>query len=171
MAEDLERVDQQDALALREAGADDLPFLLSLYCDVRSPEVVAWNWPADKREAFLLMQFDAQRRSYEAAYPQAAHHIVFSGGVPIGRRLVAVTPEGMHLVDIALLASCRNRGMGTRLIRQLMDECGAVGGALSLQVLRGNPALRLYKRMGFGETDADAMYITMQWTAGAGQRA
>src|SRR5271166_4142540 len=122
MPEALEQVDQQDALALREACADDLPFLLSLYCDVRSPEVNAWGWPAAQREAFLRMQYDAQRRSYQAAYPQAAHHIVCSCGVPIGRRLVAAMPEGVRLVDIALLSAYRNRGIGTRLIQQLVDE-------------------------------------------------
>jgi len=45
----------------------------------------------------------------------------------------------MHLVDIALLGAHRNRGLGTRLIRQLMDECEVGGAALHLHVLRGNP--------------------------------
>jgi len=30
-------------------------------------------------------------------------------------------------------------------------------------VLRGNPALRLYERLGFKETGSDPMYIQMQW--------
>lgn len=170
MAEALEQVDQQDPLALRDACAADQQFLFTLYCDVREPEVNAWGWPAGQRDAFLRMQFEAQRRSYLAAYPEATHHIVSMGDVPIGRRLVATTPEGMRLVDIALLASYRNRGIGTQLIRQLTDQCVANGGALSLQVLRGNPAQRLYERMGFRETGADAMYITMQWTDEAGRR-
>jgi ribosomal protein S18 acetylase RimI-like enzyme len=164
-----EQVEQLCPFELRNACEDDLPFLFSLYCDVRSPEVNAWGWTASQRDAFLRMQFDAQRRSYQAAYPQATHHIVCSGGVPIGRRLAAAAPEGLRLVDIALLGAYRNRGIGTRLIQQLMDESAAGSVALSLQVLRGNPAQRLYERMGFIETAADAMYITMQWTAEAGR--
>lgn len=162
--------EQLEPIELRDACAEDLKFLFSLYCDVRGPEVDAWDWPSSQRDAFLRMQFEAQRQSYLAAYPGSTHHIVSSGGVPIGRRLVAATPDGMRLVDIALLASYRNRGIGTRLIQQLTDQSAAGGGALSLQVLRGNPALRLYQRMGFRETSADAMYITMQWTAVAGER-
>jgi ribosomal protein S18 acetylase RimI-like enzyme len=170
MAEALEKADVPDPLELQDACAGDLPFLFGLYRDVRGPEVNAWGWPAGQCDAFLRMQFDAQRRSYLAAFPSSTHHIVCSSGVPIGRRLVAATPEGIHLVDIALLAAYRNRGIGTRLIRQLMDECVAGSGALSLQVLRGNPVLLLYRRMGFRETGADAMYITMRWTAADGHR-
>ena len=147
MAEALDRLTEVP-LALRDACAADQQFLFTLYCDVREPEVNAWGWPAGQRDAFLRMQFEAQRLVYLAAYPEATHHIVSMGDVPIGRRLVATTPEGMRLVDIALLASYRNRGIGTQLIRQLTDQCVA-GGALSLQVLRGNPAQRLYERDGF----------------------
>ena len=37
------------------------------------------------------------------------------------------------------------------------------GAALRLQVLQGNPAMRLYRRMGFVETGADQMYAQMEW--------
>jgi ribosomal protein S18 acetylase RimI-like enzyme len=156
--------DAPDRLLLRDAQAHDLQFLFSLYCDVRREEVAAWGWPSSQQEAFLRMQFEAQRRSYRAAYPDAIHHIVCLDGEAIGRRLAARTLEGIHLVDIALLAAHRNRGIGRRLIQELMDECEAGGGVLRLQVLRGNPALRLYRRMGFVETGADAMYIQLAWT-------
>jgi ribosomal protein S18 acetylase RimI-like enzyme len=156
-------------LDLRDARSDDLEFLFHLYCDVRGAEVAAWGWSASQTEAFLRMQFDAQRRGYEAAYPQANDLIVLSGGEAIGRRLSARTSEGMHLVDIALLGAHRNRGLGTRLIRQLMDECEVGGAALHLHVLRGNPAMRLYQRMGFRESGADAMYLEMEWTPGETQ--
>jgi ribosomal protein S18 acetylase RimI-like enzyme len=163
--------DECITLEMREARAEDLGFLFALYCDVRGPEVSAWGWPAVQRDTFLRMQFEAQRWSYQAAYPEASNQIVCSGGVAIGRRLVARTMEWVHLVDIALLAAYRNQGIGTRLIQELMDDCDAQNGALSLQVMRGNPALRLYQRMGFGEIGVDPMYIQMQWIPGAGGRA
>lgn len=154
-----------EAVELRAAGSGDLPFLFSLYCDVRDPEVSAWGWPDAQRDLFLRMQFEAQRRSYLAACPDAIHHIVHLNGIDLGRRLVVVTPEQTHLVDIALLAPYRNRGIGTQLIRQLMDDCDAAGRVMRLQVLCGNPAQRLYERLGFRqtgpETAAATMYIEM----------
>jgi ribosomal protein S18 acetylase RimI-like enzyme len=151
-------------LEFKDAGVGDDGFLFALYCDVRGPEVEAWGWPAAQRDSFLRMQWMAQSRSYAAAYPDATHQIICEDSVPIGRRLVARGSGGMHLVDIALLASHRNRGLGTMLIQQLIDECRLQKQALDLQVLRGNPAQRLYERLGFKETASDPMYIQMQWT-------
>jgi ribosomal protein S18 acetylase RimI-like enzyme len=157
----------QELIQLRRTQPGDLPFLFNLYCDIRGPEVSAWGWDVAQREAFLRMQFEAQRRSYQAAYPEAIHDIVCCGGADIGRRLVAHTNEAKHIVDIALLSTHRNRGIGTGLIREVMDDCAAAGTILSLQVQRGNPAQRLYRKMGFRETDADPMYIQMAWRPGA----
>ena len=153
-----------DNLNLRPAQDGDQAFLFALYCDVRGPEVDAWGWPAAQREGFLRMQFEAQRRSYRAAYPEAADRIVLNGEEPIGRVFLADASDGMQLVDIALLAAFRNRGIGTWLIQEAMEECGRRRCALRLQVLRGNPALRLYLRIGFHEVSSDAMYIQMERT-------
>ena len=160
-----------DQLDLRSADDTDLPFLFTLYCDVRAQEMDAWGWPTAQREAFLRMQFEAQRRSYLATYPEATQHIICSDGAAIGRRLVARTHEGMHLVDVALLAAHRNRGIGTRLIQELMDECVASDCPLNLWVMQGNPAQRLYVRMGFRETSSDPMYIQMAWAPETGRSA
>jgi len=151
-------------LEFKDAGVGDDGFLFALYCDVRGAEVEAWGWPAAQRDAFLRMQWMAQSRSYAAAYPDATHQIICTESIPIGRRLVARGSGGMHLVDISLLASHRNRGLGTMLIQQLIDECRMQQTALDLQVLRGNLAQRLYERLGFKETASDPMYIQMQWT-------
>jgi GNAT superfamily N-acetyltransferase len=156
-----------DQVDLREAESEDLPFLFSLYCDVRGPEVDGWGWPASQRDAFLRMQFEAQQRSYSSAYLETRSELVLSGDVAIGRRLVARTAAGIQLIDIALLAAHRNRGIGRWLIQRLMDECRRNSEVLTLQVLQGNPAQRLYQRMGLRETSADAMYIQMEWAPGS----
>jgi ribosomal protein S18 acetylase RimI-like enzyme len=158
----------REAVSLRVTRDDDLPFLFTLYCDVRSPEVNAWGWPSSQRDSFLRMQFEAQQRSYRAAYPESTDQIVYSGDLPIGRRLIASLREKMHLIDIALVAGYRNRGIGAWLIRQLIDDCEAKGAPLYLQVLSGNPAQRLYQRLGFRETESNSMYIQMRLMPGAG---
>lgn len=150
-----------DRPELRDAQESDLPFLFRLYADVRGPEIASWGWPAAESQSFLRMQFEAQRRSYQAAYANSRHEIISIEHTPVGRRLVASAPGDMRLVDIALLSSYRNRGIGRSLVQQLIDECRANGLLLQLQVLQGNPARGLYERMGFEETSSDAMYIQM----------
>src|SRR6185437_4018979 len=154
----------QEPIDLRNAREEDLPFFFSLYSDVRGPEMSGWGWPAAQRESFLRMQFEAQRRSWQAAYPNTADRVVCLGDLPIGRILTAHTQHGTHLIDIALLGEFRSRGIGAWLLRQLMTDCERSHSALSLQVLNGNPARRLYLRLGFRDTDAGEMYIHMRWT-------
>ncbi len=60
-------------------------------------------------------------------------------------------------LSLAVAASERGRGLGSRLLAALLDEARSAGlRALSLSVDPGNPALRLYERAGFrrvGERD------------------
>jgi len=48
------------------------------------------------------------------------------------------------------------------LIRELIRQCGEGKVPLRLQVLRNNPARRLYERLGFVQTGEDQMYIQME---------
>jgi ribosomal protein S18 acetylase RimI-like enzyme len=77
--------------------------------------------------------------------------------------LVGQEPAGLHLIDIAVLGEHRNQGIGAALIRELQGECEMQGLTLRLQVLRGNPAIRLYQRLGFVQSGADPMYLQMEW--------
>jgi len=150
-------------ITLRDAVPEDLAFLARLYNDTRRQEVAAWGWLPEQQEIFLRMQFDAQRASYRATFPGATDHIVCLDNVAVGRVLVNEDAAGMRLVDIALLAEQRNRGIGTELVRGLLRECETRGLALRLQVFQGNTAIRLYQRLGLKESGGDSMYTQMEW--------
>jgi len=154
----------ENPITLRNAAPEDIEFLARLYSDTRQQEVAAFGWPLAQQEMFLRMQFDAQCRSYHGAFPEAIDHIVCLDGSAIGRMLVGREPAGMRLIDFALLAEHRNRGIGTGLLRRLLQECEDQGMTLRLQVLQDNPAIRLYQRLGFVENGSDLMYIQMEQT-------
>jgi ribosomal protein S18 acetylase RimI-like enzyme len=50
-------------------------------------------------------------------------------------------------------------------MRDLMDEAGSAGKALSIHVEKFNPALRLYRRLGFQTIEDKGVYDRMRWTA------
>lgn len=61
-------------------------------------------------------------------------------------RLDATTPA----FAISLYREFRGRGIGTRMLRLMLEELREAGYLrASLGVAKGNPALRLYERMGF----------------------
>jgi ribosomal protein S18 acetylase RimI-like enzyme len=55
------------------------------------------------------------------------------------------TPE----LAIAVAPGHRGRGLGGRMLRELLDAATGAFGAVSLSVRADNPALRLYERTGF----------------------
>lgn len=59
------------------------------------------------------------------------------------------------LLFVAVDKSCRGTGIGTALIRAAFDRCD---GDVKLHVELNNPALRLYRRLGFANK-----YAEMRW--------
>jgi GNAT superfamily N-acetyltransferase len=147
---------------LRPVRAEDQEFLARLYVSTRVQEIAAFGWPEAQQEVFLRMQFIAQQRSYESAYPQAEHQIVELDGTPVGRIMVHRKIDFTRLVDIALLPEHRGHGIGSELMAALIQQCLREGATLKLQLLHTNPALRLYQRLGFISTGEDAVYIHME---------
>jgi len=135
-----------DALPIswRSATAADAAFGFSVYASTRAEELAAWGWGAAQQEIFLKMQFAAQTASYRAAFPGAAYAIVLRDGQPVGTLIVNHAAEDIRLVDISLLPEHRGSGRPLRL-----------------QVLKTNPAARLYARLGFITTGSDEMRVEM----------
>ena len=67
------------------------------------------------------------------------------------------TPE----LGIAVVEECRGRGIGTALLRHLLDHARSTPEQVSLSVSRDNPAVRLYRRLGFEIVGDDGDSITM----------
>lgn len=146
----------------RPAVPADNDFLAQLYASTRAHEIAALGWPVAQQQAFLSMQFSAQQRWYSAAYPSAEHQIIEMDKQRIGRMIVLREPEHWQLIDISLLPEYRSQGIGGELIRALLADCAGCGAVLRLQVLRTNPALRLYQRLGFITTGEDQIYLRME---------
>lgn len=155
--------------SLRPAQADDQDFLYRLYASTR-PEVSEFGWPPEQQEAFLRMQFHAQQRWYQTAYPAAQHSIITAEQEPIGRVLVSRENQSATLVDISILPQYRRQGIGGTIIGELIRQSSSQGEILKLQVLRTNPAQQLYLRLGFLQTGEDAMYLQMATGAPAGAK-
>lgn len=148
-------------ITLRAVVPDDDEFLCEVYASTRRDEVAAWGWDAAQQDAFLKMQQLMQRRAYEMQYPQSDHHLIIFNDQPAGRLFVVRTTEEILLADIALLPEYRGRGIGTTLIKELLDEGEREKLPVRLQVLKNNPATRLYERLGFVTTGESDLYFHM----------
>jgi ribosomal protein S18 acetylase RimI-like enzyme len=144
---------------LRPLIAGDELFSYQVYASTRAEEMAFLDWPAAQKEAFLQMQFRAQSQHYRLVYPLATYQVIEWDGVPVGRLILNRADQSTTLVDIALLPEFRNRGLGAALISALQSE----NRKINLHVLKSNPALNLYLRMGFIFKSEDALYFEMEW--------
>lgn len=149
---------------LRPVAPGDEEFLLDVYADSRADEMALVPWTDEQKRAFLRSQLAAQRGEYEARFPRADYHVILVDGERAGRLWVARTPEQIRLLDISILAPFRDRGVGTRLVRALMDEAAAGGLPLRHFVFQLNAAaLRFYERLGFRQTGEFQGYLMMEF--------
>ena len=153
----------EEAITLRPAVADDRAFLLDVYASTRKAELDQVQWAPGQREAFLEQQFAAQDASYRSTYPDGDFMVIEQGAQAIGRLSVGRLRGEIRLVDIALLPAHQGRGIGTRLIRNLITEAEAKGSRLTLYVEAFNPAHRLYTHLGFQTIGEYGVYELLQW--------
>jgi ribosomal protein S18 acetylase RimI-like enzyme len=153
----------KSSVPLRTAGPEDFDFLARVYASTRTEELAPVPWTPDLKAAFLRAQFEAQDKYYRENYTTAEFLVILDGDVPAGRLYVDRWPDEIRLMDIALLPPHRGKGIGTTLLRDLQDEARAVGKALRIHVERMNPALGLYKRLGFRQIEDRGVYWLMEW--------
>jgi len=157
------------SVTLRPAAADDESFLRDLFASTREAEFGFLD--ESQREVLVAMQFNLQQRQYEAGYPDAEHSIILLAEGPIGRLFIDEGAREITLVDIALLPDYRSLGIGTCLIKQLLDRATTAKKPVRLHVLKSNPAQGLYERLGFSKVGDDGMYLEMlRQPGGASER-
>ncbi|WP_215731686.1 GNAT family N-acetyltransferase [Methylomicrobium agile] len=151
----------------RNIDAADLEFLGAVYASTRADEMARVDWDDRQKAAFLEMQFNAQHRYYQENYTDTDFLIILLENRPIGRLYIARWPEEIRIVDLALLPEYRNRGIGSRLLTDVLKEAAAVGKPVRIHVEGFNPALSLYRRLGFKQIGEHGVYLLMERPADA----
>ena len=150
-------------VTLRPIRSDDEAFLLRVYGSTRADELSQLDWDNAQKDAFVRMQFDAQHRYYSAQFPGARFDIIEMGDQPVGRFYVDRREAEIRVIDIALLPEYQKMGIGGVLMQELLNEAAKTHKRVSLHVEQFNPAMRLYKRLGFAHIRDEGIYQLMEW--------
>ena len=153
----------RDRIAFRPERPEDEAFLYRLYVSTREPEMRVVPWPDEQKAAFLKQQFSAQTIHYKTNYANAEYSIILFDGKPAGRLYLNQRPHDVRIMEILLAPEYRGSGIGTILLREILDGAAAAGQSVSIHVEQENPALRLYERLGFRQIDTFGVYKLMEW--------
>lgn len=138
----------------RAAAEADYPWLWSLKRLTMRPHVEAmWGgWDDEQQEAFF-------RRNFVPANVR----IIVAEGRDVGLLHVEREPAALFLANVQILPEFQNHGLGSAVVRHVMEEARAARLPLRLQVLKSNrPARRLYERLGFEVTEEGGMHDQMR---------
>ena len=150
-------------LSLRPIKDTDIDFLSTLYASTRAAEMEVVPWSDEEKKNFLQWQFEAQHTHYMEHYAKADFDIIMRGKKPVGRLYVDRWDDTIRIVDIALLPQYQGQGIGSRFMKDLISEAEQAGVTVTIHVEHNNPALSLYKRLGFKRIDTNGVYHLMEW--------
>ena len=136
------------SINFRAATLADVPFLLRLRKLTMTVHLQRVAEPTDDETHYqrIWSNFENAR-------------ILCVGTESIGFLKLTRTSGDWYLHQIQILPTHQGKGIGKAVLDEVLVQARREGATVSLSVLHGNPARRLYERMGFGlvcETSVDA---------------
>jgi GNAT superfamily N-acetyltransferase len=131
-------------IVLRPAHPDDCEFCARLYF-------------SGMEETIRRLKLDmvAQNRNLRERWHVGEVRIITSDGTDAGWMQSSIQDGARYLEQIFICAPFQNRGIGTGIINGLIDEARLDRQPVTLGVVKTNPALQLYRRLGFRITRED----------------
>jgi GNAT superfamily N-acetyltransferase len=154
---------REEQVKLRPVTEADDGFIFSVYASTRAQEMAQVPWSAEQKEAFVRMQYTAQKQHYVAKYPRASHDIIYIDAIPGGRLYLDRGEDVVHILDITVLPEHRSQGVGSVLMRRILDEAGKIGKPVTIFVESFNPSVGLFARLGFEKAQENGFQLLLQW--------
>jgi len=110
----------------------------------------------------LNLNMDAQVANFRERWDAGQVRIITLDGMDIGWLQSFVEDDALFLGQLFVDRALRRQGIGTQVIKGLIEEAAGAGRAVTLGVIKTNPALGLYERLGFRTTHEDARKFYMR---------
>jgi ribosomal protein S18 acetylase RimI-like enzyme len=140
-------------LSLRPTEGSDEALLRRIFAESHCAGFELLGLAPAALDGLVRMQFQARQAQYRT-HPGAAEYLICRGtgpgGTPVGSCWLSDSAEQLRVLDIAVLAEHRRRGVATAALRQLLAQAASAGKPVGLSVWHQNvPARELYRALGF----------------------
>ena len=137
---------------LRDYESRDFDFARSLYFETMRPAIESiFGWD----EARQIASFNGWFKPEEVS-------VITVDGLDAGWIQQRLDHDAVFLGSIYIAPRMQRRGVGSHVIRQLLDHARAQSRAATLAVMKNNSAIALYKRLGFRITHEDEYKFYMR---------
>ncbi|MFI6181737.1 GNAT family N-acetyltransferase [Nonomuraea sp. NPDC051191] len=137
---------------LRTAGPDEVEAIAELRATVMRPDLERLGHYDEHRV----------RQRFRDSFSPGHTSVILAGGAFAGCVTLRPAEDGRWLEHFYLDPALQGRGLGSAVLRTLLDRADAEGAPVRLIVLRGSAAQRLYERHGFtveGEDQVDVLMV------------
>jgi len=103
-----------------------------------------------------------QRRYHTKAWQQQRPDIITYGSKPVGTIATIENEDWVEIGQFFILPRYQRKGIGTYLLKGIVDKADRQGKNLTLKFLKNNPVKSLYVRNGFRVVDTDEILYYME---------
>jgi len=104
------------------------------------------------------------QRHFAAPWQQGRIQLVEVNGQPVGMIQLREQEDCVAIGEIQILPEYQNKGLGTRLLVEVIDRARQQGRDVILSMgLMNSGAHRLYERLGFEETERSDTHVHMRY--------
>ena len=139
-------------IQLREARPADVDFARALYFEtMRGMIEPLFGWDQRRQEESFAEWFDLEQAS-----------IIMADGRDVGWMQTRANEGEVFLGSLYVIPEMQRRGIGTHVLRELIAQSKRSSQPLTLAVMKNNPAIHLYERLGFRLTHEDRYKFYMR---------
>ena len=139
-------------IQVRETRPADRDFARALYFEtMRGLIEPLLGWDARRQEESFAGWFDLEQA-----------RIIMADGRDVGWVQTRTTEAEVFLGSLYVIPEMQRRGIGTHVLRELIAQSKRSSTPLTLAVMKNNPAVSLYERLGFRLTHEDRYKFYMQ---------
>jgi GNAT superfamily N-acetyltransferase len=105
---------------------------------------------------------NVQRSYHSKAWQQQKPDIITYDGKPVGTIATIESEDCIEVGQFFILPEYQNKGIGTYLLKSILEKADRLGKNVTLRFLKNNPVKSLYVRNGFRIVDTSEMLYYME---------
>ena len=138
-------------IALRDACREDVPFARNLYFETMRgiiERLFGWDERREEKNFANFFKLDEVQ-------------IITADGQDVGWIQQQISQSTINLGSFYVVPAMQVRGIGSEVLRMLLERAARESKAMTLSVVKINPARKFYERRGFRATHEDEHKVYM----------
>jgi ribosomal protein S18 acetylase RimI-like enzyme len=116
-------------------------------------------------QQFGLWVEEQQDRYFESDWVGPTFEIVLCDGIPCGYVCIEDRDDDIHIREIALMPEYQGRGIGSSILREVLERARAHRVPVKLGTFHKSRALGLYRGLGFREIGRTETHVLLEWNS------